>query len=132
MYTFLIFLCSLCQAHNEVLAFSEALQILGVFVKIPHDSTPSLIVHVGVGTLVQCTTMRTAPSLYLVPCTYPCQQVARSLDKLDKAQTWLMLKLLYCGSDPECSTLGLIQTKSTVCRSTTGSRLSNVQVCIST
>ncbi len=49
MCIFLVFLGSLCRAHNKVLAFSEALQILGVFVKIPHDSTPSLIVHVGVG-----------------------------------------------------------------------------------
>ncbi len=49
MCTFLVFVRSLYRAHDKVLAFSEALQILGVFVKIPHDSAPSVIVHVGVG-----------------------------------------------------------------------------------
>lgn len=55
-------------------------------------------------------------------------QVAHSLGKQDVAQTWLILKLLYCGTDIECSRLGLVQIKMPS-RHTAGSRLSNVQVC---
>ena len=55
-------------------------------------------------------------------------QVAHSLGKQDVAQTWLILKLLYCGNDIECSRLGLVQIKMPS-RHAAGSRLSNVQVC---
>ena len=39
-----------------------------------------------------------------------CIQVSSGQGRYDVAQTWLMLKLLYCGEDPECSRLGLIST----------------------
>ena len=37
-------------------------------------------------------------------------QVARDLHRQDVAQVWLIVKLLYCGSDPNCSPLGLLPT----------------------
>jgi len=56
-------------------------------------------------------------------------QVAKDLGRQDVAQTWLILKLLYCGTDTECSRLGLIQIKMPS-RHLAGSRLSATQVCI--
>ena len=54
-------------------------------------------------------------------------QVADHLGKQDVSQTWLILKLLYCGGNSDCSRLGLIQTNIPP-RHSAGSRLSTTQV----
>jgi hypothetical protein len=43
-------------------------------------------------------------------------KVASGQGRHDVAQSWLMLKLLYCGEDTECSRLGLIPTSLTSSR----------------
>lgn len=53
-------------------------------------------------------------------------KVALDLGRQDVAQSWLILKLLYCGSEADCSRIGLIQTKLPS-RHTAGSGLSTVQ-----
>lgn len=58
-------------------------------------------------------------------------EVADQLGKQDVSQTWLILKLLYCGGNSDCSRLGLIQTNVHVPpRYSAGSRLSTTQVCV--
>ncbi|XP_064395171.1 GATOR2 complex protein WDR24-like [Halichondria panicea] len=52
-------------------------------------------------------------------------KVSAELGRQDTAQTWLFLKLLYCNTDPDCSMLGLLQTRAPTRH--TSSRLSNVQ-----
>jgi WD40 repeat protein len=48
-------------------------------------------------------------------------KVASGQGRHDVAQSWLMLKLLYCGEDTECSRLGLIPTSLTSSRISTSS-----------
>ena len=52
-------------------------------------------------------------------------QVAKDLSLEEVSQTWLILKLLYCGDNPECSRMGLLDTMPSS-RAATGSRLSSV------
>lgn len=53
-------------------------------------------------------------------------KVAKDLNLNEVSQTWLILKLLYCGEDPDCSLMGLIDT-TPPSRAANSSRMSNAQ-----
>eukprot|EP00731_Ephydatia_muelleri_P024253 Em0016g524a len=66
----------------------------------------------GMSDFIQCASLYKLSGHPLYELCDHNYKVARDLNRQDVAQVWLIVKLLYCGSDPNCSQLGLLPTNS--------------------